>query len=93
MKILFLDLDSEIRSKMAKVGGGEWQCVDCGYTSRISNVYKHVEGKHVEPSNYQCPLCDKVLRGLNAFNNHIYRSHKKDKSAQPLENYPEYPQL
>ena len=81
-----LDVDAEIRSKMVKVGGGQWQCTDCSYISKISNVYKHVEAKHVpEKNNYECPLCHRVLRGLNAFNNHIYKSHKKEKSMESLQ--------
>ena len=81
-----LDVDAEIRSKMVKVGGGQWQCIDCSYISKISNVYKHVEAKHVpEKNNYECPLCHRVLRGLNAFNNHIYKSHKKEKSMESLQ--------
>ena len=78
-----LDVDSEIRSKMVKVGGGRWQCIECSYISKTSNVYKHVEAKHVtEKNNYECPLCQRILRGLNAFNNHLYKSHKKEKSLQ-----------
>ena len=81
-----LDVDTEIRSKMVKVGGGQWQCIDCSYVSKISNVYKHVEAKHVtEKNNYECSLCNRVLRGLNAFNNHIYKSHKKEKSLESLQ--------
>ena len=81
-----LDADTEIRSKMVKVGGGQWQCIECSYISKISNVYKHVEAKHVtEKNNYECPLCNRVLQGLNAFNNHIYKSHKKEKSLESLQ--------
>ena len=81
-----LDVDTEIRSRMVNIGGGQWQCIECSYTSKSSNVHKHVEAKHViEKNNYECTLCHRVLRGLNAFNNHIYKAHKKDKTMESLQ--------
>ena len=56
---------------------GQWQCIDCSYTSKLkNNVYKHVASKHVVPQIYRC-FCGKTLKGLNSYNVHVYTVHKK----------------
>lgn len=80
------EVEKEIRSKMVNVEGGQWQCVDCSYTSKFNNVHKHVEAKHVtEKNSYECPICHRVKNGLNSFSNHIYRFHKNEKSKESLQ--------
>ena len=68
--------DQSVESKMMNLGGGKWQCTDCGYQSQSCNVKKHVESKHLVPYEYSCKYCDKVLRGRHAYNNHVYSVHK-----------------
>ena len=71
-----VNIDVEIQRKMEKVDGG-WLCGDCGYFSnKKTNLYKHVESKHVEAQYYNCEMCGKVLRGINSYNVHIYTHHK-----------------
>ena len=80
------EVEKEIRSKMVNVEGGQWQCVDCSYTSKFNNVHKHVEAKHVtEKNSYECPICHRVKNGLNSFSNHIYRFHKNENFKESLQ--------
>ena len=62
---------------MIKLGGGKWHCADCGYSSQSCNVKKHIESKHVVPQEYLCTVCDKILLGRNAYDNHVYHAHKQ----------------
>ena len=71
------DVEFEIKSLMKPVGSGKWSCVKCQYESWSSNVYNHVESKHVGNALYWCQLCQKELKGRNSFNGHMSRYHKK----------------
>ena len=62
---------------MVSVGGGKWQCSDCGYESQSSNVKRHIERRHIIPQEYHCNLCGKVLLGRAVYDNHIYSFHKQ----------------
>ena len=63
---------------MARLDGGEWQCLDCGYQSRKKfNVKIHVEAKHVTTSDgYICPHCPGILKNRIALMNHTAKFHK-----------------
>ena len=72
----FEDIDSEIKSRMVPVGKGKWERTECQYCSWLSNVYNHIEIKHVGATIYDCPICGKQLKGRNSFNSHMSHSHK-----------------
>jgi len=72
--------DPEVESKISPLGGGKWLCCECNYTSGRGNVLKHVESRHVPKREYLCPVCEKVLFGLNSYNNHLYHAHKNMKN-------------
>ena len=78
----FVNSDNPTRRKMRHLGGRDWACMDCDYRSNKStNVYKHIESKHVVGQDYICPHCGKVLRNLNSYDNHIYKDHRdRDKT-------------
>jgi len=62
---------------MLSLGGGKWQCTDCPYVSKSTNLRYHIESKHVEGSGYNCPQCAKFCRTRNAFNIHMSTYHKQ----------------
>ena len=73
--VLILGIDTEINSKMFKEAG-LWQCSECSYQSnKKSNVYEHVESKHVMHGGYVCPVCEKVCRSKNALRSHHHSNH------------------
>ena len=56
---------------------GIWACTDCDYTSKNnSNVYEHIEGKHVSNPGYICLLYNKICSIRKALRCHKYRNHK-----------------
>lgn len=58
--------------------GGQWHCLDCGYTSFIKqSLMFHVEAKHVNSPGHQCSICLQVLPTKNALNLHRSRKHIK----------------
>ena len=72
-----MDVSELVKSKMIKDSWG-WYCTECGMKStNKANVYKHVESKHVPTQYYTCEICSKVCRGLNSYNVHYSRNHKK----------------
>jgi hypothetical protein len=55
---------------------GMWAFTDCEYTSKNnSNVYEHIEGKHVAGPGYICLVCSKVCSTRKALRCHKYRNH------------------
>ena len=71
-------LPESIEALVTSLGGGVWQCIECGYQSKKSTTVKnHVEAKHL-PSDegYPCSHCHEVLRNKIALQNHLARRHK-----------------
>ena len=76
------DINSQVLSKMFKVGS-LWKCTDCSMETKYkTRLYEHVEAKHVETSGYECQTCGKFLPTLKSLNNHNFTSHRK-----PLNKY------
>jgi len=74
------DMDVLIRSKMVKSdkshGPSMWLCAECDYSSKNnSNVYEHIEARHVGSAGYYCQFCDKTCPTRNAFRIHNVRHH------------------
>jgi len=71
------DVDSVIQSKMSKNDAGEWQCNDCGKTSRVkTNILEHIEATHVETPGYNCDICMKFYKNRHSLRNHRNSKHK-----------------
>ena len=68
-----------MEANLTYVGMGQWACNDCGYQSQKSNVKRHVESRHLVPTQYTCQLCQRVFHGKNSFDTHIYNNHKEAK--------------
>ena len=74
----FSAFNEEILSKMYKDAHGVWQCNICDWSSqRKSNLYNHVEAKHVNTKGYFCNQCHKFCSTLNALKLHESRYHRK----------------
>ena len=57
-------------------GPSLWLCSDCDYSSKNnSNVYEHIEARHVGSEGYHCSFCDKTCPTRNAFRIHNVRHH------------------
>jgi len=69
---------AKIESMIANLGGGAgYQCLECGYHSKIStNVKRHIDAKHIVSAGYYCPHCPELLKNKHALNNHLARVHK-----------------
>eukprot|EP00092_Neocalanus_flemingeri_P030183 GFUD01032761.1.p1 GENE.GFUD01032761.1~~GFUD01032761.1.p1 ORF type:complete len:350 (+),score=66.95 GFUD01032761.1:371-1420(+) len=66
-----------IRSKMVSLGGGKWQCAVCSHVTKSTNLYYHIESKHVQVSGYSCNICGKFCKGRNSYNVHMSTYHKE----------------
>ena len=62
---------------MTKLGGGRWQCLQCGYQSKSTNVRYHIEAKHVETSGYTCGECGDFFKARSSLNQHLSVKHRK----------------
>jgi hypothetical protein len=70
-----------INAKMWKVEG-IWACTECSYQSKKnSNVYEHIESKHVQGPGYMCNECNKVCPTRKALRCHIGRYHPKPRAS------------
>ena len=79
--ILVTGHEEMINSKMWK-GVGHWACTDCEFTSKNkSNVFEHIEGKHIQGPGYICPECEKICPTKKALRHHLARHHPKPKVA------------
>merc|ERR1712059_130063 len=68
--------ESLIRSKMLKLGGGQWQCAICSHVTKSTNLFYHIESKHVQGAGYTRPLCNKPCKSRNSYNVHMSMYHK-----------------
>ena len=74
---LLFFLPETLESFMARLDGGQWQCLSCGYVSNKKfNVQCHVEAKHAICSGYNCPQCNEVLKNRIALKHHMAKFHK-----------------
>jgi len=66
-----------LESMMSSLGGGRWQCTQCGFTSKSTNVRYHIESKHMEAGvGYDCHLCGYHSKTRNGINTHMSNKHK-----------------
>ena len=72
-----LDVEAEIRSKMENMGASKWRCLECNFVSKSTNVFYHIESKHVEGAGYFCNICMKFCKTKNALNIHMSNYHKQ----------------
>ena len=72
-----LDIEAEIRSKMENLGASKWRCIECNFVSKSTNVYYHIEGKHVQGAGHFCSVCSKFCKTTNALNLHMSKYHKQ----------------
>lgn len=72
------DLYSDVfSSMMSSLGGGRWQCLECGYQSKSTNVRYHIESKHVQSGGHTCTVCGDFLRTRHGLNTHMSTKHRK----------------
>jgi len=79
-KIFFVstDLEGVITSKMVSLGGGMWQCTDCELKTKRTNLYNHIESKHVgDTAGHICGICGSFCKSKQALVMHKSRYHRK----------------
>jgi len=68
-----------IWARIEKLGGGSYQCTECGLTktsSGLTALKNHVESKHLTNLvTYNCEHCNKVCHTSNAYHQHLM-THK-----------------
>ena len=79
-------LEAEIYSQMEFVSTGYWRCLHCLCMMSKTNMFFHVEGKHMKSSGYNCIECGKFCSTLKALNIHKSRFHKTQKRWKILNN-------
>jgi len=74
------NVDEEVQSKLITIGKSEFQCAECGQTATIrSNMWRHIEAKHVAPQPIHCQFCGKTCPSRNALASHVSRYHRYKK--------------
>jgi len=72
----------EVLANMQKTAAGNWTCLACSYsTSHRTNMYQHVEAKHVQTEGYSCPYCTKFCPNFKSLKNHKNRCSKNEKNV------------
>ena len=89
------DKPADMHAGMVKtdpsLGPSLWLCIECSYTSKNnSNVYEHIEARHVGSSGYFCSICDKTCPTRNAFRIHNIRYHPNEHWGVYLSHMPKY---
>jgi len=70
-----------IWSLIAKLGGGSYQCTQCGLTkgkSGITALKNHVESNHLPGLEYPCEICGKVLKNSNQYHQHLTKHRHQE---------------
>ena len=67
-----------LEERMTALGGGRWQCDQCGFQSKCTNVKYHIEAKHMASSErYSCPHCHDLFKTRISLNVHMTRKHRE----------------
>jgi len=70
------EVTDQVNMLMEKVQN-VWRCRACSYeNTRKTNVFEHVEAKHVESSGYNCTICGQFCRTISAYKGHFKRNHR-----------------
>lgn len=63
---------------MTSLGGGRWQCIQCGFQSKSTNVKYHIEAKHMTLlDRYECQHCQELFKTRKSLSNHLTRKHRE----------------
>jgi len=74
------DVDAVLSDYMQKIVDENqaqlWQCLQCGKTSSyITNIKDHIEAKHLEGYQFQCPECPKIVKTRASIRVHMKSAH------------------
>ena len=75
-------LEAEIYAQMEQCPGGLWRCLYCDCRMSRSNLFFHIEGKHMRSDGYYCKICAKFCSTLKAMNIHKSRFHKTNRMSE-----------
>ena len=65
----------DLMATKTSVGNLGFVCLLCGQsTTQKGCLKRHMREKHMEPSRFQCPACNKVFKN-RAFEDHVMRVH------------------
>lgn len=84
-KLVFFILDPAdlVWSKIESLPDGSFQCQECPHLNRNKRaMFEHVESKHVQSDGYNCPVCEKNCRSLNALRSHTVRYHGSSSASK-----------
>ena len=71
-----LEITQQVNMLMEKVQN-VWKCKACSYeNTRKTNVFEHVEAKHVESSGYSYNICGQFCKTISAYKGHFKRNHR-----------------
>ena len=68
--ILFNNSCTEVASMMLRLEGSDWQCSICHVVMKRTNLYFHIEAKHMNSSGHECQQCGKFCSTLKALSVH-----------------------
>lgn len=78
-----LDPADLVWSKIESLPDGSFQCQECPHLNRNKRaMFEHVESKHVQSDGYNCPVCEKNCRSLNALRSHTVRYHGSSSASK-----------
>ena len=76
------DIDEQIQSRIIVIGRSEFQCGECGQLASLkTNMWKHIESKHMAPQPTPCMFCNKMCPSKNALASHVSRYHRAAKKC------------
>ena len=61
---------AEVTSMMLRLEGSDWQCSICHVVMKRTNLYFHIEAKHIDSSGHECQQCGKFCSTLKALSVH-----------------------
>jgi len=71
------ELMAAIQGKMTRLEDGKHGCTDCEYSTKNSgHLRHHIEAKHLQSGGWQCEVCSKVCKSMNAYRVHFQSYHK-----------------
>ena len=73
---------------MLKLEGSDWQCSICQVVMKRTNLYLHIEAKHIQSIGHECQQCGKFCSTLKALSVHRSKYQHRWINCQPFHKYP-----
>ena len=69
-------LDDFLFENSGRVDGGEWRCGICGQSGLKTDIFRHIEARHVTLPYLYCDVCQVASKTRDSLKRHKQKYHR-----------------